>query len=125
MVENVYKILTKDQWPLRGDEYPTDLDATDGFIHMSTSPQALKVANLYFPKSNTLLLLRIPMSKLQHLDLRWEAPAPPDASRKEEEAKTGEQFPHLYLPCVLSDLVSEVLEVSRSAAGSFDFDLPH
>ncbi|KAJ3213721.1 hypothetical protein HDU67_002562 [Dinochytrium kinnereticum] len=128
---NAYKILTESQWPLREDIFSTPLDKADGFVHLSTSIQAVMVANRYFSAESKLIILRLPLSKLESLDLRWEAPAPPDASRKDEETATGDLFPHIYpsadaSKCLLTpDLIAEVMHVERSSDGTYKLDLPH
>ncbi|KAJ3412424.1 vacuolar membrane-associated protein iml1 [Chytridiales sp. JEL 0842] len=120
-------ILTRSQYPLQPKaRYPTELDERDGFIHLSTNVQALKVANLYFSSSQSLIILKFSASKLESLGatLKWEAPAPPDESRREEERRTGELFPHLYvISGITDDMIEEVIEVHRSPTGDYDFIL--
>ena len=79
----VYKILPEappDPLPAR---LPlSDLDAKDGFIHLSTAAQTTATAGRFFSASEKLWVLKIPLKQIES-NVRW------------EESKSG-CFPHLH-----------------------------
>ncbi|KAJ3328959.1 hypothetical protein HDU76_008938 [Blyttiomyces sp. JEL0837] len=147
MLRQVYKILTKDEYPLKPDaKFPTEIDARDGFIHLSNALQAPKVANRFYGTHNHLYILTIPISSLPAQNLKWEAPVHPTTPTilKESESmidlfqnkvedvggKFVDSFPHLYDFPLVMDVVENVQEVKRGEpkaefdkVGEFEFEL--
>ncbi|KAI8926051.1 hypothetical protein BC831DRAFT_400465, partial [Entophlyctis helioformis] len=62
----------------------TALDVSDGFMHLSTAPQSLVVANRFFGSQTTLVVLEIPLARVA-ASVRWEDPASPDMSMRAQE----------------------------------------
>lgn len=93
MIYHIARRATWEEAQARGTYQAPSL-ASEGFIHCSTRAQALTVANEWFRGQSDLLLLCIDESKLR-AELRWEAPAHPEASMAEHTAD-GSLFPHLY-----------------------------
>ena len=60
----------------------SELDATDGFIHLSTAKQVPATAGRFYSTNSSLWLLKIPLDRIQK-DVRWEGSA-------------GGHFPHVY-----------------------------
>ncbi|KAJ3028962.1 UNVERIFIED_CONTAM: hypothetical protein HDU68_000489 [Siphonaria sp. JEL0065] len=123
---NVYKILLPSQWPIDETKaFPTEIDERDGFVHLSTASQALRVANLFYSNQEKIILLEIPVAGLKGDKLKWEAPVHPTAvdGQKEEQEKTVNQelYPHLYgkLSASLIAKVSEIL----SKDGVYNFEV--
>lgn len=85
--EFVYRLATPEEWRRAQDTGVVpkrDIDEKDGYIHMSTKPQALETARIHFANAPALLALEISL-------------APIAAKVKFELApKRGEAFPHLY-----------------------------
>lgn len=81
----VYKILPEaPPSPLPANLLLSDLDAKDGFIHLSTAEQVPATAGRFFAATHTLWLLKIELDRIE-ANVRWE-----DA---------GEScFPHIYGP---------------------------
>lgn len=87
-----YKILTASDWAVAQNlgRTDTDLDRTDGYVHLSTAEQAGETARLYYAGQAGCALLEFDMSDFE--DVRWEA------------SRGGSLFPHVY----------GVLEVSKA-----------
>ncbi len=107
----VCRIATPREWkearrtgllPLR------DIDAQDGFLHLSSIDQVLGTANRHFDNENALLVLCAQTSSLGEA-LRW------------ERSRGGELFPHLYGPFDAA-LVCEVRSLCRDPSGDFAFE---
>lgn len=79
---------------------------TEGFIHCSTPPQIVWVANTFMRGQHGLVLLCIDSERLQ-AELRYD-----------EVAGVG-KFPHLYGGINL-DAVTQVLEFEPNAEGEFE-----
>ncbi|KAI9355947.1 hypothetical protein DFJ73DRAFT_248937 [Zopfochytrium polystomum] len=132
----VYKILRQSEWPMKETEqFPTPLDAADGFIHLSNARQAQFVADRFFSDSAEIVVVTIAVAALEGRDLRWEAPVhpptptalPPSSTSSAASAGGGDgeqqmqqRFPHLYGSRLDAGVVAAVWTVARSAAGSFD-----
>ncbi|KAF4454313.1 hypothetical protein F53441_3129 [Fusarium austroafricanum] len=75
----IYKIVPsppEDPFP---KEHPlSELDRNDGFVHLSTSTQVPKTADLFFTKSSTLWIIKLEFTQFTDL-IKWEG-----------------DFPHLY-----------------------------
>lgn len=79
----VYKILPEaPPDPLPASLPLSDLDAKDGFIHLSTAAQTPATAGRFFSASEKLCVLKIPLKHIEG-NVKW------------EEAKSG-CFAHLY-----------------------------
>lgn len=96
--------------------------ASEGFIHCSQREQVLYVANDLYADASDLLLLCIDECLL-NAELRWEAPAHPNAYRAIAK-HCDSLYPHLYGELNL-DSVLHVAELTRTD-GSFALpsDLP-
>ena len=70
--EYVYKILPEaPPDPLPSSLPLSDLDAKDGFIHLSTAEQTPATAGRFFSQTNSLSLLKIPLTHIEE-DVKWE-----------------------------------------------------
>lgn len=88
--------------------------SSEGFIHCSTSRQAVAVGNKFYRGQRGLVLLVIDPERLTS-SLKWEPPAegaPPPG------VPASDLFPHIYGPINL-DAVTQVLEFEPSASGEF------
>ncbi|KAK5987195.1 hypothetical protein PT974_11316 [Cladobotryum mycophilum] len=75
----IYKIIpSAPEEPLPTPFPLSDLDAKDGFVHLSTATQVPKTADLFFTKTSDLWLIKLELTKLAD-PLKWEG-----------------GFPHLY-----------------------------
>lgn len=88
--EYAYKILTAEDWARarqlgRSD---TELDRTDGYVHLSTACQVAETARLYYSNAKECALLEFAMADFE--DVRWEA------------SRGGQLFPHIYGELTLS-----------------------
>ncbi len=120
----IYHIISRAAWALaqaRGRYQPPSL-ASEGFIHCSTRGQALSVANDFYRGQADLLLLCLDETKLL-AELRWEAPAHPNATSLKQTADAS-PFPHLYGELNL-DAVVAVFNFNETASGyALPPDLP-
>ena len=116
----IYHITSGAAWAqaqMRG-QYRAPSLASEGFIHCSTREQVVTVADAFYRGQADLLLLCIDEGKLGG-ELRWEAPAHPEA-RESEQAADRSLFPHLYGGLNL-DAVVAVVDFSETDSG---FALP-
>ncbi|KAK5700143.1 hypothetical protein LTR17_023177 [Elasticomyces elasticus] len=98
----LYKILTsKPPMPIPRDF--TSLDASDGYIHLSTASQTPGTAARFFASETKLWLVKIDRTKLEAGpgELRW------------EEASSG-VFAHLYDADISEGAVVDVAEETKS-----------
>ena len=104
MENNVYKILTEEQWKTASETglIEVELDKKDGFIHLSTASQLPGTLSFYFADDENLILLQLDHSQIKDV-LIYEAPFPVGN-------RTGE---------LSVDQVSQVWKISRGA-----FSLP-
>ena len=82
----VYKIVGADLWRAAADNgvfTGAGIDLTDGFIHLSTSAQARRTAQLYFAGQDNLVLVAANAASLGD-------------ALKYEPSRDGDLFPHLY-----------------------------
>lgn len=70
----------------------SDLDASSGFIHLSTGPQVLGTLKNFFSSHNTIYLLRIRYVQVQ-ASVKWDSPDGKICG--EREPKEG-LFAHIY-----------------------------
>lgn len=106
-MSKIWHITTRRQWEQaqRDRAYRSDSLESEGFIHCSTPPQVLKVANRLFIGQQGLVLLGIDSEKVQ-------------AGIKYEQVEGTERFPHIYGP-LNTDAVVEVLDFEPDADGQF------
>ena len=82
----VYKIVSAAQWRVAeecGSFTGSDVDARDGFIHLSTAPQVRQTAQRHFAGQHDLLLVAVDAARLGD-------------ALKYEPSRGGDLFPHLY-----------------------------
>lgn len=53
------------------------LDASDGFIHLSTASQSLSTATLFFSDERTICIGTIPLDRLDTRQVKWEVEGSP------------------------------------------------
>lgn len=91
---SVYKILTSAEWGAfdrDGRFEGSEVDARDGYIHLSAADQVRETARKHFSGQDGLRLLAIDSDRLSP-DLRW------------EPSRGGALFPHLYRPLRREDV---------------------
>ncbi|KAF4988957.1 hypothetical protein FGRMN_9430 [Fusarium graminum] len=75
----IYKIIPLAPEDPIPDEHPlSDLDRNDGFVHLSTSTQVPKTADLFFTSASSLWVIKLELAQFSSA-LKWE-----------------DGFPHLY-----------------------------
>ena len=90
-----YKIERKDVWQQAqqvGTYFGSALDAKDGFIHLSTLDQLNETLRLYFTGIDNLLIIMVNLSVYGD-NLKWET------------SRGGAQFPHLYAPLEMKNVI--------------------
>ncbi len=86
MTQWVYKILSASAWQqmqLDGELHPQGIDASDGFVHLSSGEQVAETLAKHFNGQKDLVLLRFNAAALGEA-LQWEV------------SRGGDLFPHLY-----------------------------
>lgn len=114
MVEEVYKIVTVDEWELavrEGRFLGSGIDLKDGFIHLSTRQQVQETVDRYFDGQSGLLLVAL-KSKLLGPSLRWEQAMSNGQTPSDREGL----FPHLY-GMVSMDVVAWVDPIQQDDDG--------
>lgn len=107
-MQHVYHIVDRSTWEgAPAGPYRADSLATEGFIHCSNRDQVARVANRFYRDRVDLVVLRIDVSKLT-------------APLRDEDAGTGELFPHVYGPIDRAALVA-VEPLTRDGAGNWTF----
>lgn len=97
----VYKILpSAPPSPLPSHLPLSDLDAKDGFIHLSTAQQTPRTVGRFFSTTKELWLLKIPLDRIEKCT-KWE-----DGG--------SDCFPHIYGPMVGRDEVADAKAFERS-----------
>ena len=96
----VYKILPEaPQIPLLDSLPLSELDAKDGFIHLSTAKQAPATAGRFYSMVSSLWLLKIPLDRIEN-NVKWE--------------DSGDScFPHVYGPMPGKAEVSDVRDFRK------------
>jgi uncharacterized protein (DUF952 family) len=82
----IYKILPRSEWMAArstGRFEGSAIDLQDGYIHLSTGPQAAETARKYFAGQPDLVVLEVEGDDLG-VALKW------------EPSRGGDLFPHLY-----------------------------
>ena len=92
----VYKIVAADLWQAAEDSgvfTGAGIDLNDGFIHLSTGPQARRTAELHFAGQNNLVVVAADDASLGE-------------ALKYEPSRDGDLFPHLYGSLSLTAVLS-------------------
>ena len=107
LVNDVYKILTLEEWEnaSKTGYVVTELDKKDGFIHLSTSSQLAATLSFYFNQHKQVVLLQLTQDEIKDA-LVFEAPVL-------EDEHSG-LFPHLYSELAFNQ-VSLVWHLERGA----------
>jgi uncharacterized protein (DUF952 family) len=85
-MHTIFHLVTPAAWERTGaGPYQADSLANEGFIHCSHRDQVARIANLFFAREQELLALEIDVRSLT-------------SAVREEDAGTGERFPHVYGP---------------------------
>ncbi len=90
----IYKILRAGEWAdlrERGETPGAPVDIADGYVHFSTAAQARETAAKHFAGADGLMLAALETDRMTAL--KWEV------------SRGGQQFPHLYAPLRLADVV--------------------
>lgn len=97
---HLYKILsTLPPSPLPLHLPLSSLDASDGFIHLSTASQTPQTAARFFATADALWLLKIPLARIENMT-KW------------EEGRSG-TYAHIYGEMVGQEEVVDVKEFRR------------
>ena len=111
MKENLYKILTLEEWDKSKSSglITTELDQIDGFIHLSNASQLSATLALYFSEHEEVILL---LPELKHIrdKLIYEA--------VDAKSKRSGKFGHLYAELKVAD-ISKSWVLKRNA-----FEIP-
>ncbi|GAA5940732.1 uncharacterized protein JCM15063_006346 [Sporobolomyces koalae] len=84
----------------------SELDAKDGFIHMSTAPQIHGVLSRFFAKEESVMLLKIDFARLSGFKVvKWEGGSEEDG-----------RYPHLYRT-LEGEYVESVEELEKGEDG--------
>lgn len=86
MKNSVFKIETRARWhenANKGVYFGSQLDKSDGFIHLSTLGQVAQTFALYFQGVSDLIIVEIDADFFGE-NIKW------------EKSRNGELFPHLY-----------------------------
>jgi uncharacterized protein (DUF952 family) len=104
----IYHIVPRTDWErTAGGPYRADSLAAEGFIHCSNEDQVARVANLLYADGTDLLVLGIDAGRL-------------GCPQRDEDAGTGERFPHVY-GAIEPGAVVEVRELRRGPDGRWQF----
>lgn len=93
----IYHIVGQAAWRAaqqHGQYSPLSIDS-EGFIHLSTSNQVVKVADFLYRGRTDLMLLVVDEATISADDLLWE-----------DSHNNGELFPHLYRPLLPSEVIT-------------------
>ena len=104
----LYKVLTIQEWEVssQSSRICTQLDAADGFIHLSSASQLNMTLSLYFSQEESVVLLRFNEAEII------------DGLAYECSAKRGREFAHFYGE-LSTDKILQSWHLDRSA-----FSLP-
>jgi uncharacterized protein (DUF952 family) len=121
----IYHMAHRDAWQAaRADgAYSPPSLADEGFIHLSTRDQIVRVANAIYTGTTGLILLCVDPDQLT-AELKWEAPIHPNPDDP-VPTDDAELFPHLY-GTLNVDAVDAVVAFPPMADGHFTLppDLP-
>jgi uncharacterized protein (DUF952 family) len=101
-VPPIYHLIPAAAWQGEDPYQPASL-ATEGFVHCSYADQVERVANLFFGDALALLALILDVGRLT-------------SPVRDEDAGTGERFPHVHGPIDRAAVV-EVRPLRRGADG--------
>lgn len=115
----IYHIVSRGVWQraIERGQYRAPSLKAQGFIHCSPRELVPSAANDFYRGQRDLLLLCIDESKLT-AELRWEAPAHPQAAAK--QTRTNSVFPHIYGALNLEAVVA----AREFPEGDTGFELP-
>ena len=107
MTNDVYKILTEEEWRQgkASSQIITMLDLKDGFVHLSTASQLNASLSLYFSNESRVVLAQINLSKIKN-NLKYE-----DA--RNANNRSG-KFPHFY-GILNTNMILKTWQLERSA----------
>ena len=107
MQNKVYKILKEKEWNTSKKKgvIETNLDSTDGFVHLSTAQQLAGTLHYYFNDDESLILLQFNSNELTDA-LIFEEPI--------VEGKRKGKFPHYYSK-LETKKISNFWEIKRGA----------
>jgi uncharacterized protein (DUF952 family) len=107
-MRRIYHIVPRSAWTAAASgPYRADSLADEGFIHCSNEDQVAWAANRFYADQADLLVLSIDAGRLA-------------APLRDEDAGTGEQFPHVYGP-IEREAVVDVRELQRGPDGRWRF----
>ncbi|MFN4260740.1 MAG: DUF952 domain-containing protein [Gemmataceae bacterium] len=102
----LYHLVSPARWRADADQpYQADSLAVEGFIHCSRRAQVERIANLFYARAPELVALVIDVNKLT-------------SPVRDEDAGTGELFPHVY-GSINRDAVIQVVPLQRDATGQW------
>jgi len=104
----LYKVLTIQEWEAasQSGQICTQLDVTDGFIHLSSASQLNMTLSLYFTQEESVVLLRFNEAEII------------DGLVYEYSEKRGKEFAHFYGELSITKIL-KFWQLDRSA-----FSLP-
>jgi len=96
-MSHIFHITTLAQWKQAEVDgfYEHPSLADEGFIHLSTSGQAVETTERYYADADDLVLLEVDSARLRDGQLVWEF-----------AESVGEDFPHSYAPIPVAAVVS-------------------
>lgn len=108
MNTTIFHITQRQQWQEAKTigKYRAESLDSEGFIHCSKAGQIVKVANIFFPNQQDLVLLFVDSDKVEP-EIRY------------EEAEIGELFPHIYGELNI-DAVYQVIDFEVGEDGLFE-----
>jgi uncharacterized protein (DUF952 family) len=107
-MRRIFHLLQPDEWHGNDPAYRAPTLAVEGFAHCSNAEQVEPVANLFYPAVKELTALEIETDRLS-------------SPVRDEDAGTGELFPHVYGPIDRAAVVA-VHPLTRAADGRWRFD---
>jgi uncharacterized protein (DUF952 family) len=90
--QHLYKILSGGVSPPSPVPFElplSPLDATDGFIHLSTAKQTPVAAELFFAQESSLFIGKIPLNRLNPNHVKWEVEHSPGCAHLYNGPKLG------------------------------------
>jgi uncharacterized protein (DUF952 family) len=107
-MRRIYHLVPRSTWEQApGEPYRASSLAAEGFIHCSNEGQVAWAANRFYAGQPDLLVVCLDADRLA-------------SPVREEDAGTGERFPHVYGP-IGREAVVEVRELRRGPDGRWCF----